>query len=231
VEVYVIPHWAAFDPAWVPGLTDWVNHGGVLIIGARTATKDLNNHVIGKTPPGVLSTLAGISVEEYGKLNATAERPLWAFFPSGQCQAQHWYEVLQPLEGVKVEVLAAWQGRHLEGLPAVTLREVGQGMVIYAGSYLTRDFIDHVIRQVELRRTIPKIWPFAPRGVEVVCRKDAQKEVWFFINTLDTPAEIEKLPEDGFDLIANQNSGDHARTLAPNDVAVIQTARKSTPGI
>ena len=84
LELYVIPHWAMFDPAWVPNLTDWVNQGGVLVIGARTATKDLNNHVIADTLPGVLSQLAGVTVEEYGKQNAPEERPLWAYLPSAE---------------------------------------------------------------------------------------------------------------------------------------------------
>ena len=73
--------------------------------------------------------------------------------------------------------------------------------------------------------------PFAPQGVQSSCRKDAQKEVWFFINTLDEALEIERLPESGFDIIANQPAGDGPRTLAPNEVAVIQTSRSAAPGI
>ncbi len=230
VQVYVIPHWAVFDPAWVPGLTDWVKRGGILILGARTATKDMNNHVVAMTPPGVLTPLAGITVEEYGKQNAPAARPIRAVFPTGECPAQHWYEVLHPIEGETIEVLATWQGRHLEGLPAVTLHPVGQGMVVYAGSYLTPEFIDHVFHQVEQRRAVPRLWPFAPKGVQVTCRKNAQKEIWFFINSLDSSAEIERLPEGGFDLIANQPAGQGPLTLAANAVAVIQTGPVPAPG-
>lgn len=231
LKLYVIPHWAVFDPAWVPGLEEWVKAGGILIIGARSASKNLNNHVISETLPGVLAPLAGISVEEYGRQNAPAARPLWAVFSGEQCATQQWYEVLQARADAQVEILATWQGRHLDGLPAVSARAIGQGMVIYAGAYLTQDFLAHLIQAVETHRAIPRIWPFAPQGIQVSCRKDAAKEVWFFINTSDTPLTIERLPQSGFDLIAGAPAGDGPRILAPNDVVVIQTNRADTPGI
>ncbi len=222
LELYVIPHWAMFDPAWVPNLTDWVNQGGVLVIGARTASKDLNNHVISATLPGVLSQLAGVTVEEYGKQNAPEERPLWADLPSAEVQTRHWYEVLQPLPGAEdVSVLATWKGRHLEGLPAVTMRRVGQGAVIYAGAYLTQDLLECLLPEIEKQRSLARLWPFAPAGVQVVRRQDENKEIWFFINTTDACLTIEKTPN-GLNLINNQPA-DGPLTLEPNQVAVIQT--------
>jgi len=230
LEVYVIPHWAVFDPAWAAPLREWVEVGGILVIGARTATKDLNNHVIAATPPGVLTGLAGVTVEEYGRQNAPAERPLWVYLPGDEYQTQHWYEVLQPVEEGAVEMLGTWKGRHLTGQPAVSLHRVGEGLVIYAGAYLTADLLEGLLPEIEKRRAITKIWPFAPEGVQVVRRKDDQKEVWFFINTSDGPATLEKLPDKGHDLLADRPASG-LLTLAPNDVAVIQTTAEATPAI
>jgi beta-galactosidase len=230
LNLYVIPHWASFRSEWVANLTDWVNRGGVLVIGGRTGSKDMNNHVISETPPGVLSALAGVTVEEYGKQNAPEERTLWAYFSAEQAETRHWYEVLQPLEGQEIETLATWKGRHLAGLPAVTCRKVGQGLVIYAGTYFTEEFLASLLAEIEKLRPVQKLWPFAPEGVQVVCRKSDEKELWFFINDSDKPAEIEKAPAEGVDLIADQ-AVEGAFTLEPNGVAVIQTTRSATPGI
>lgn len=225
LSLYIIPHWGVFDPNWVPALAEWVQKGGVLLVGARTASKDMNNHVVPETLPGVLAPLTGVTVEEYGRQNAPDQRPLWISFASGECQSQLWYEVLQPQAGEEVQVLANWKGRSLNGLPAITAHRVGKGCVIYAGSYLTGNLLECLLPEIEAFQPLVKAWPYAPAGVQVVCRQDEKKEVWFFINTSDAVAEIELLPENGFNLIANQsvNSGPHS--LTPNEVLVIQKAR------
>lgn len=228
LELYVIPHWAVFDPTWETHLSDWVDQGGILVIGARTASKDLNNNVIADPLPGVLTGLAGVTVEEYGKQNAPEERPLWVYFAADQAQSRHWYEILQPMENA--EVLASWRGRHLEGLPAVTIRRVGDGWVIYVGTYLTEDVLSVLLPEIERLRSIPKIWPFAPEGVEVVKRQDDEKEIWFFINHNEQPVTIDKLPDGSFDLI-NDEEAVEPYTLTPNDVGVFKTTREATSGI
>lgn len=228
LELYVIPHWQMFDPEWVANLTDWVNRGGILLIGARTASKNLDNHVIAERLPGVLSGLAGVTVEEYGKQNAPEARPLWMFLPNDEIQTQHWYEVLQPAEGT--EVLATWKGRHLDEQPAISLRRVGQGAVIYAGSYLTEDLLAALLPEINKLRPLTKVWPYAPEDVQVSVRKGEQAELWFFINTGEETRTIEKLPGDGFDLVRNAKAAEPLE-LEPNGVVVIQTTRSATPAI
>jgi beta-galactosidase len=230
LELYVIPHWAVFDPAWLNPLTDWVNRGGVLVIGARTATKDLNNHVIAETPPGVLASLAGVTVEEYGRQNNPGERPLWVYLPADEYQAQHWYEALRPIDGRGAQVLATWRGRHLDGQPAISARKVGQGYVVYVGAYLTEALLEGLLPELEKLRPLTRLWPFAPAGVQVVCRQSAEKELWFFINGSETPATIERVPPGGQNLVTGQPAAEPL-TLAPNDVAVIQAPREATPGV
>lgn len=228
LELYILPHWAMFDPTWETQLSDWVDQGGILVIGARTASKDLNNNVIAEPLPGVLTGLAGVTIEEYGKQNAPEDRPLWIYFTADQAQTRHWYEILRPIENA--DVLASWRGRHLEGLPAVTIRRVGDGWVIYVGTYLTEDVLTVLLPEIEKLRAIPKIWPFAPEGVEVVKREDEEKEIWFFVNYNEEPVVIENLPDGSFDLTNNEEA-EEPYTLMPNDVAVFKTTREATSGI
>ncbi len=76
LKLYIIPHLELFDPAWLPALVRFVTEGGTLVIGARTACKDLNNNVVAETLPGVLRDLVGATVEEYGRQNRPDVRPL-----------------------------------------------------------------------------------------------------------------------------------------------------------
>jgi beta-galactosidase len=178
----------------------------------------------------VLSELAGVTVEEYGKQNAPAARPLWVFLPKDEIQTEHWYEVVQPVDEGGAEVLATWKGRHLDEQPAISLRRVGQGAVIYAGSYLTEDLLAALLPQINELYSIPKIWPFAPEGVQVSLRKDAEKAIWFFNNTSEETLSIEKLPGEAFDLVRDAPAAEPL-VLEPNGVAIIQTTNAQTPAI
>ena len=50
----------------------------------------------------------------------------------------------------------------------MTVRRVGQGAVIYAGSYLTPDLLAALLPEIKKYRAINKVWPFAPEEVQVV---------------------------------------------------------------
>lgn len=76
LRLYVVPHLAIFDPTWVPALEKFVTEGGTLLLGARTASRDLRSNVVSDTFPGALRGLAGVTVEEYGRQNRQDCRPL-----------------------------------------------------------------------------------------------------------------------------------------------------------
>jgi beta-galactosidase len=181
----------------------------------------------------VLSELAGVTVEEFGKQNAPDERPLWVYLPTGESQARTWYEALQAQGGGEPggsQPLATWRGRHLEGQTAATIRRVGQGAVIYMGAYLSADLLEGLLPEIERVKPLARLWPFAPAGVQVSCRKSETKEVWFFINVSDAPQTIAQLPAGGVDLITGEPAPSSLE-LEPNGVAVIETARSATPGV
>ena len=107
--------------------------------------------------------------------------------------------------------------------------------MIYVGAYLSEDVLTNLLPEIEKQRVIPRPWPFAPTGVQVVrrlenSRQPGAKELWFFINENEAPATIEKLPADGFDLVSNQPASGPF-SLPPNGIAVIQAAREATPGV
>jgi beta-galactosidase len=228
LKVYVIPHWTVFDPAWVPNLQSFVEGGGVLIVGARTATKDWQNNVIADTPPGVLSELAGVRVAEYGRQNAPEKRPLVLRFYPGDVRVtmDHWYEQLDPLPGTAT--WARWEKRHLRLKSAVTMRKVGEGVVIYVGTYLNAEILSGLMAQLTgIRDDLLPLWATAPEGVDVVVREDGEKALWFFINNKDLGVTF-KEPPDGTDLITGRETT--ARLyLAKNGVAVIKQVLVEVP--
>jgi beta-galactosidase len=216
LKLLIIPHWPLFDAAWVNKLEEFVSRGGTLVIGARTATRDWNNNVVGETLPGVLHLLAGVKVEEYGRRNAPAKRPLLLTIADASISCDAWYEVLLP--DADVEVIALWEGRHLTGKAAVTLRRVGNGQVIYVGSYLTAELVAALMPVLVARIGLQPLLPSLPAGIEIVRRENADRRLWFFINHADTELHIDNVPQ-GINLIGGAAA--KSLRLQANEVAII----------
>jgi len=219
LRLYVIPHWVIINPEWLPNLKQFVENGGMLVIGARTGTRDLNNNVIAETPPGVLQELCGITVEEYSRCNDLNNRPIHIKTGAGEIPIQHWYEVLQPASAMTV---AEWRGRYLDGMPAITSNKIGKGQVIYVGTYLTDSVIENILPVWIAESGLKPLWVDTPSGVEVVVREKDGKELWFFINHNDAKVSLKTSPK-GIDLITGIATGG-SLTLDHNGVAVISAS-------
>lgn len=214
LRLFILPHIAQFKPQWVEPLEKWVASGGTLIVGARTATKDSNNHVIAQTPPGCLRHLCGITVEEFGKQNDPQSRPLIIACGDARITSELWYERLQPVDA-DTHVIATWQTRHLKGEPAICIRPHGNGHALYVGSYFNEALLDALYLWLLQQQLLPQPHGF-PAALEVVRRqRDDGSKLTFFINHGD---EAVALPINGTEILTNTKSG--SLTLLPNDVAI-----------
>ncbi|NJK92531.1 MAG: beta-galactosidase, partial [Blastochloris sp.] len=69
-KLYVLPHLVVVvDPAWVSNLESYVRGGGILVVGARSGCRNTDNQAPAESLPGVLASLCGVTVEEYGRQN------------------------------------------------------------------------------------------------------------------------------------------------------------------
>ena len=223
VKWFFLPHWEVFDPAWVPKLENYVKNGGLLIVGARTATRNLDNNVVAETVPGCLRGLSGITVEEYGKQNAPEVRPLPLKIGKKSVPTSHWYEVLKRDSGTKA--LATWASRHIAGESAISFRKLGRGGVVYVGTYFTSGLIESLLPELQKISAVQPLWPKVPSTVEVVCRQNAKRRVWFFLNHSGSPANLPTLPS-GTELLSGKKTPASA-CLAAREVFIIQETRSS----
>jgi len=217
LRIYVIPHWIIVKPEWLSNLKQFAENGGILIIGARTGTRDINNNVIAETPPGILQELCGVTVEEYSRCNDLNNRPIYIKTDSSEVPIQMWYEVLKP---TSAQIVVLWKGRHLDGMPAITRKRVGKGQVIYVGTYLTEQVIEKIMPIWIAESGLKPLLSDAPSGVEVVVREIGIKKIWFFINHTDNQVCLKNSPK-GINLITGVTT-DGALMLERNGVAVIR---------
>ncbi|NQT84327.1 beta-galactosidase [bacterium] len=231
VKLYLIPHWSLFKSEWVPKLEKYVRDGGVLVIGARTGTKDFDNNMVAETPPGCLAELTGVKVVEYSKINRPEERPINITIGESSVPAPLWYEVLEPAPDA--EVIGRWADRFgtvgdggqvvlggLTGRAAITSRKVGKGRVIYAGTYLMPEVVEALLPMLKGWSGLQPLCPDAPSKAEVVIRENDEKQLWFFLNHSDEELTVSPAPL-GEDLITGKRCS--GRLVLPrNGVAVIR---------
>ncbi len=218
LKVYIIPHWSIFDPNYLPALEQYVVRGGILVIGARSGTRDLNNHITSATPPGILQKLAGVLVDEYGKQNQPLKRPMEIDFTGKAILTEYWYEKVLLDHGVKA--VGLWTSGYLEGEPAVTQRKLGQGCVIYVGTYLTDPVLEPLLSIIRQLVKAPLLQVDSDGSVEVVLRGNNDKRLWFYINHSDKACQVNVIAN-GIDLISGKQTGS-VLTLDKNEVAVVK---------
>lgn len=221
LKLYVVPHWPLIDPAWLPALEAWVREGGVLVLGARSGTKDLDNNVVTDLLPGALRPLVGATVVEYGRQNAPEARPLELEVGGKRVLSRQWYEQLAPDKDA--EVWLRWSTRHLAGTPAATMHRLGRGTVIYVGTYLTGAVAEALVPELTQLANVHPALPRAPAGIEVVRRESADRTLWFLINHRDQEQTIPDVPA-GHELVSDRDVTGELR-LPAYGAAVIRVGR------
>jgi beta-galactosidase len=221
-----VPHWLKWTDAWTGLIEAFAKAGGTVILGGRTGSRDVNNHVIHETSPGTkLSALAGITVEEFGrlmpgggdglfahggrfgvnsvreKLPATsASRHYVLKIGNAQVTAAHLYELLKVAPGT--EVIGRWASRFAEGQAAMTSRKVSKGQVVYLGTYLSDALVEVLADQVLAPAGIVPLIADMPAGVEATIRESKDRRLLFILNTLGEPADVANIPN-GTDLLGD----------------------------
>lgn len=230
IRMYFLTHFTAIEDTWVENLMGWVEAGGILVIGARSGTKDENGNVTTSAFPGVLSGVAGVHVEEYGRQNRPESRPLRLRVDGADValQTHAWYESLVPVncteEGfvdgkqAAVEVVGRWESRHLSGKAAITRHAIGRGAVYYVGTYFDDALLKELCRYWRLRGELP-VTSTLPDAVERVMRQSDSRKLTFLINHNDATVTLDKPPR-GYDLL-RERQVEGALHLEPYDVAVI----------
>jgi len=213
LALLVVPHLSMCDQHLATKLTDYVKEGGTLLIGARTATKNVDNAVIAETPPGLLRDLAGITVEEYGM----HPEKYYRISLGEEAMPALWYEVLRP--GL-AEILGVWRGGHIDGEPAVSLRRLEKGQVIYVGTYLTRETAEWIARLAVQQAGVVPLLTGVPAPVEVTLRESAERKLLFLLNHDEWARSVAGLPA-GLDLLGGASVPEEME-LAPRQVVIIE---------
>jgi beta-galactosidase len=217
-RMLIAPHLKITDDALVAKLTAFVKAGGRLVLGAQSGSKDRNCHIIEQTLPGPLAELAGIEVEDWTLLPDKETRT--ASFPNGISVEFRTFVERLKLNGAQAG--ANWKGGDLllSESPAITMNQVGRGMVFYIAGYASESAIKTLCNTLLTPPHLRK--PFdAPAEVEVLIRGIGGKRFWCLLNHSGTAQTIHAIPK-GTDLVSGDLCDSERVEISPFGVRIIE---------
>ncbi|TIR43457.1 MAG: beta-galactosidase, partial [Mesorhizobium sp.] len=150
---------------------------------------------------------------------SSAERKYLFTLGNEEFQAAHLYEVLDVAPDT--EVLGIWSNRFAAGSPAITARKVGQGRVVYVGTYLTPQLTEKLVDVVLAKAGIAPLLPDLPAGVEVSVREADDRRLMFVLNTTEVAVIVPNVPK-GLDLLTGK-AVEGTLQLDPYGCAIIRS--------
>src|SRR5690606_7577453 len=200
-KLLVYPHPAIMSKATAQLLEAYVVAGGHIVFGCRSGYKDQRGHCYMLPFPGVLSTLTGITLEEYTVLKGTRPATTLTCSDQSTLEAAHFNEIIQPVSAT-VDVLAVYDQDYYKGKPALTQNRFGKGTATYYGSVFSEEAAHYILQQLDVVST-PAPWLELPEQVELALRGNEEEQYYFLLNYNEQPAEI-SLHEQAVDMITNQ---------------------------
>lgn len=156
-------------------LREHVVRGGTLVLGPFGGVADESAHVRTGRFPALLRDVVGVSGEEWVPLPDDGAEVVWAAAAPGRPGSFRAEVLGELLRSEGAEVLASFQGGHLDGAPAITRhRRPGSGAAWYVGTVPPQDALADVLRQAIAEAGVEGAAPAVRLpGVEVVRRGDA----------------------------------------------------------
>ena len=168
-EVLLSPFLAVIDEELKKRVTDWVENGGVWIVGPMADVMDETVTKFTHAPFGFLEELAGVYTKYQKPLDSGAFKAKWA--DGTECGVSMCYDAFECNGGT--ESLANYDGGEFDGLSVITRRKVGKGAVILVGSVISHGDILRLIGKKPIAEASGNII-LTERENGVVCAVETQ---------------------------------------------------------
>jgi beta-galactosidase len=218
-KLVVAPGLNVLTDAAAKNLIAYVQDGGHLVLGQRSAMKDDDNSLQPERQPGPLAALLGGRVEQYyALLQPVPVQGNW-----GKGESQLWAELLGAKDsGTEVLMRYGKSNGWLDGQPAAISRKVGNGRITYIGAWLDPKTMAEAAKWMTDTSGVKPVFGPVPAGVEVSARSGAHGAVFILINLSGKPQAI-ALPHEMNDVL---EGGSKRSVNLPNyGVAVLSAAR------
>lgn len=187
-ELLIYPHATILADEDAQVLESYVKAGGILVMGARSGYKTANGHCRMQPMPGPLSSLFGITVEEFTYLSYLEQdsKAIW----DGQTIEMAMFNDIIELNSSDCSALAAYAGDYYAGKPALTVNPWGEGKAYYFGAAFSVQAAKMLLSKLGITETYREMITL-PESCEVAVRKSESERVMFVLNYSAAEAEVQ----------------------------------------
>ena len=178
-KLVVAPALNVLTPEAARNLKAYVEAGGHLVLGQRSAMKDEDNSLYPERQPGPLADLLGARVEQFYAL----VKPVPVTGTWGSSDDAIWAEQLG-LKRPDTEVLMRYGKSNgwLDGQPAAVTRKVGSGRITYIGAALDEAAMKQAATWMLQDSGVQELMPDLPADVQLSVRSGAGKRILILSN-------------------------------------------------
>ncbi len=179
-QIAFFPHAHVLTAADMTPLKHYVEGGGTLVFGCWSGYRDRNHWCYDSTGKAFFEDFTGIRVEDFtvvGPGESSAMR-----FDSAETfvAAPLFNEVLTPVRE-NVSILASYTSDYYAGKPAVSLHQIGDGRVIYFGSFFTLENVTALLNELGIQDPLAA-WAEIPAEVQAIVRSNEGERFCFLLN-------------------------------------------------
>jgi len=174
----IYPHPTIMDEKMARLLKEYVEQGGILVIGCQSGYKDRNGKCVMLPQPGLLQEITGSDVRDFTFVSP-AEEAVWASGGGKKIEMPLFNDILEPLEGA--EILAVYENSYYAEKAAVTENKLGKGKALHFGSTFSRNNLSWLFEYLGIKEPFAYLID-APETLEVVLREKDGKQYLFVLN-------------------------------------------------
>ena len=178
-KLVVAPGLNVLSDAEAQNLIAYVQQGGNLVLGQRSAMKDVDNALQVNRQPGPLVPLLGGRVDQFYALAA----PVPVAGTWGPSTSKEWAELLSTSDpDTKVLMKYGKSNGWLDNQPAAITRKVGKGSITYIGAWLDEPALKNAAKWMTDMSGVEPKFGHVPDGVDVYPREGEHGKVFIIVN-------------------------------------------------
>lgn len=183
----VYPHAVILNDETVALLRQYVEEGGILVMGCRTGYKDDYGRCPMVPMPGPARDLCGADVVDFTFVGPydEMEKIKWG---SDDLEAPVFNDILEPLNQDAV-VEGVYKGNYYDGKPALISSKVGKGRAYYYGGAFSKQTAEIFLNKLGLSNPYSDIIEL-PEECEIAVREKEGKRFIFILNYKEYPVNI-----------------------------------------
>lgn len=196
-KVLFYPHASVMNENLKNQLESYVAQGGTLILGCRTAYKDITGKCVMDKLPGMLTLLSGTDVYEYSFI-APDIKQVKVKWNDKTFNAAVFIDRIQATTD-SAEIIGTYESDYFKGAGAIVKNKFKNGTCYYYGSAFTDEAVEAFLNECQVNNPYASKID-APKECEITIRENDNGKFMFILNYLKTAVTI-NVKEEAFSIL------------------------------